>query len=210
MGCVNYGHFQDLGYNVIGPDWFDNDGPATDCSLTSPETIEADPNLLSNTIELAPGSPAIDLIPLDLCPETDALGRPRTDGNGDGIVACDAGALEFSGTAIVVKSWPYWQEYGLVDLETDTALYVVFMSSAAFDPAEVVVESVVLNDTGAVPRGWNYTDRNGDGVLDLRLRYKLKDVALVCGEQTLAVSAATIDGDAVGGELKLDVTGCVF
>jgi hypothetical protein len=203
-----FGPVTDLGYNVFGP--------GGGCIVTASTSIEADPLFVVDEEaewvgpELGPGSPAIDLIPLDLCPETDALGRPRTDGNGDGIVACDAGALEFSGTAIVVKSWPYWQEYGLVNLETDTALYVVFMSSAAFDPADVVVESVVLNDTGAVPRGWNYVDRNGDGVLDLRLRYKLKDVPLVCGQQTLAVSAMTAAGDSVGGELKLEVTGCVF
>ena len=91
-----------------------------------------------------------------------------------------------------------------------SAWHVPLRWFAAFDPADVVVESVVLNDTGAVPRGWNYVDRNGDGVLDLRLRYKLKDVPLVCGQQTLAVSAMTLAGDTVGGELKLEVTGCVF
>lgn len=53
-------------------------------------------------------------------------------------------------------------------------------------------------------------DRNGDGVLDLRLRYKLKDVPLVCGEQTLTVSAVTTEGESVSGLLKLEVTGCTF
>ena len=153
---------------------------------------------------------AIDLIPLELCPDTDALGRPRTDGNGDGIVACDAGALEFSGTAIIVKSPPFWLEYGELDLATEDNLYVVLMSSAGFDPADVVIESVVFGDTDALPRGWNYVDRNKDLVPDLRLRYKLKDVALECGEQALTVSAVITEGESVSGLLKLEVTGCTF
>ncbi len=198
------GTFSDLGYNVIGD--------LGDCVIEDHQatTIEADPGFLPNSPELAPGSPAIDLIPLDLCPETDALGRPRTDGNGDGIVACDAGALEFAGTGIVVKSPPFARDYGLVDLSTDSALYVVFMSSAALDPATIDAYSVVLGETGAVPRASNLVDRNGDGVLDLRLRYKLKDVPLVCGEQTLTVSAVTTEGETVSGLLKLEVTGCPF
>ena len=205
-----FGPIEDLGYNVFGPEG--------GCTVTTPTSIEEDPNFVVEDPEdnnwtgpeLGPGSPAIDLIPLDLCPETDALGRPRTDGNGDGIVACDAGALEFAGTGIVVKSPPFARDYGLVDLSTDSALYVVFMSSAALDPATIDAYSVVLGETGAVPRASNLVDRNGDGVLDLRLRYKLKDVPLVCGEQTLTVSAVTTEGETVSGLLKLEVTGCPF
>jgi hypothetical protein len=195
------GPVTDAGYNVFS---------STSCAISEPTSVQADPGFLEDSLELNAGSPAIDLIPLELCPETDARGRPRTDGNGDGTVACDAGALEFTGQGIVVQSPPFARDYGLVDLDTDTALYVVLMSSAAFDPADVVVGSVILGDSGAVPRGYSYVDRNGDGVLDLRLRYKLVDVPLDCGEQTLAVSATTLDGQTVGGPLKLEVIGCVL
>ncbi len=200
-----FGPVTDLGYNVFGP--------GGGCTMTAPTSIEADPWFpSSNTyrVSLDPGSPAIDLIPLDECPAVDSIGNPRTDGNGDGIVACDAGALEFSGQGVVVKAPPFARDYGLVDLSTDTALYVVFMSSAALDPATIDAYSVVLGDMGAVPRAWSLVDRNGDGVLDLRLRYKLKDVPLVCGEQTLTVSAVTTEGESVSGLLKLEVTGCTF
>jgi 8-oxo-dGTP pyrophosphatase MutT (NUDIX family) len=77
-------------------------------------------------------------------------------------------------------------------------------------PTDVAVASVILGATGAMPRAYGYVDRNGDGILDLRLRYKLKDVPLACGELTLAVSATTSDGDTERGELRLEVTGCVF
>jgi hypothetical protein len=204
-----FGPVTDLGYNVFGP--------GGGCTVTASTSIEADPLFVGEGDydwfgpELGAGSPAIDLIPLELCPDTDALGRPRTDGNGDGIVACDAGALEFSGTAISVKSPPFWLEYGELDLATEDNLYVVLMSSALFDPADVVVESVIFGDTDALPRGWNYVDRNKDGVPDLRLRYRLWDLDdLGCGQQQIEVSASTTDGRVVAGLLKLDVIGCEF
>ncbi len=40
-------------------------------------------------------SQAIDAGNDDECPATDQLGNPRTDGNGDGSVVCDMGAVEF-------------------------------------------------------------------------------------------------------------------
>jgi hypothetical protein len=203
-----FGPVTDLGYNVFGP--------GGGCTVMASTSIEADPLFAVDYDydrvgpELGAGSPAIDLIPLDLCPETDALGRPRTDGNGDRIVACDAGALEFTGTAITVKSPPFWREYGELDVSVEDNLYVVLMSGPAFDPADVVVESVVFGDTDALPRGWNYVDRNQDGVADLRLRYRLWDVDLACGQQEIEVLASTTDGRVVGGVLKLDVTGCSY
>ena len=194
----------DLGHNVF------NSLEHCLVDVQAGTSLEAEPGTiyLGGELELGPGSPGIDFIPLEECRSYDRLGRPRTDG--DGVVACDAGALEFSGTAISVKSPPFWLGYGELDLATDKDLYVALMSNPAFDPADVVVESVVFGDTDALPRGWNYVDRNKDLVPDLRLRYRLWDVDLACGRQEIEVSASTTDGRVVAGVLKLDVTGCSF
>ena len=95
----------------------------------------------------------------------------------------------------------------MVDL-TEASFYVAFLSANGFDPASVVVDSVVLGATGAAPRGFSLPDRNRDGVGDLRLRYKTADAALGCGHQDLDVTAATDSGESIRGTLRISVTGC--
>jgi hypothetical protein len=91
------GAFSDGGYNVLA----DNS-----CSYVSTSgSIIADPKLgaisynggfFALTHALQPGSPAIDLVPQDKCTPKDQRGVARPiDGNGDGKLACDAGAYEF-------------------------------------------------------------------------------------------------------------------
>jgi CSLREA domain-containing protein len=46
-------------------------------------------------VPLRPGSPAIDQGFPPTCPPTDQLGKPRRDGDGDGRIRCDIGAVEF-------------------------------------------------------------------------------------------------------------------
>jgi hypothetical protein len=63
--------------------------------LVSPLVVESDPG--HAFVPLQPGSPAIDAggrVHRD-CDLTDQLGHFRVDGNGDGIVASDIGAVEF-------------------------------------------------------------------------------------------------------------------
>ncbi len=48
---------------------------------------------------LLPDSPAIDAGDDALCPPLDTLGRPRYDGNGNGLPTCDIGAAEYQGVA---------------------------------------------------------------------------------------------------------------
>ncbi len=108
---------------------------------------------------------------------------------------------------VEVKAAPFSQDRGIVDL-TKRSFYVVIMSDSGFDPATVVVESIVLGATGAAPRGFNLTDRNRDGVPDLRLRYKTGDAMLACGHQDLSVTAATTSGKSVSGTMRIAVTGC--
>ncbi len=108
---------------------------------------------------------------------------------------------------ITVKAPPFSSDRGLVSL-SDRSLYVVLMSQEGFDPGTVDTASIRLADTGAAPRGINLVDRNGDGVLDLRLRYRLSDVSLSCGDLNIWVSGMTSAGTTFSGLLALSVSGC--
>lgn len=51
----------------------------------------------TQTMALGVGSPAIDAADSVIAPSTDQRGNPRSDGNGDGVVAADIGAYEVAG-----------------------------------------------------------------------------------------------------------------
>jgi CSLREA domain-containing protein len=56
----------------------------------------------TRTLALQTGSPAIDAIPIGMCPATDQRGFPRPDHDSDdstGVLACDIGAFEFGAVA---------------------------------------------------------------------------------------------------------------
>jgi hypothetical protein len=84
-------------YNLIGD--------PTGCTITlQPHDLTGDPGFAAYTddgmpghghLPLAPTSPAIDAGNDAVCLPTDQLGQPRVDGNGDGVISCDLGAVEF-------------------------------------------------------------------------------------------------------------------
>lgn len=109
--CV--GGVQNGGYNIA------DDGSCSFGSITGANgqnlgdnvtNINFDPAGVQNnggptqTVALLFNSPAVDAIPIDLCPLTDQRGFPRPDSAGfsNPVAACDVGAYEFS--AIVVNS----------------------------------------------------------------------------------------------------------
>jgi hypothetical protein len=110
-------------------------------------------------------------------------------------------------TLINAEAFPARGPEGTVDL-TQGSFYVVLMSRDGFDPKDIDPASVVLDDFSAVPRAYNYRDKNWDGVPDLRLRYKTKDVPLTCGEMEITVTAETVDGQPVRATLRYTVVGC--
>ena len=54
-----------------------------------------------------PGSPVVDAGDPGSCSPSNQLMRPRNDGNGDGTVVCDMGAMEY-----VVNHKLPWSEKG--------------------------------------------------------------------------------------------------
>ena len=193
----------DTGHNVFHPD--------SGCMATDPTSVEADPLVLPS-YELAAGSPAIDRIPLELCSEFDALGRARTDGDGNGVVACDSGALEYgyASVEVVVRTTPYWKEVGKVDLTRTIALFVAVMSGGPIDPASIVFDSIMVGDfPRSAMRGIGYGDKNGDGLPDYNFWYRLdRTLVLECRYYDEPFTAMTDDGQELSGRLKFEVVGC--
>jgi hypothetical protein len=180
------------------------------CSITEASSIQADPILQGESAELGAGSPAIDFIPLGLCKATDGLGRPRNDGNSDGVIDCDAGALEYSGFEVTVRANPWWLPVGMLDVATDTALIVTVFSSENFDATTIDFSTIdVVGLESSALRGPAFADRGGDGLTDYIFRYKLSRMApLDCGSYDQPFSAKTTAGTEVTGQLRFDVTGC--
>jgi hypothetical protein len=93
--CV--GEVTSLGNNIVGD--------PTGCTITlQASDLTGDPGLgpfIGGAISgkghfpLLPNSQAIDTGNNDACTPTDQLGNYRVDGNGDGAIVCDIGAIEF-------------------------------------------------------------------------------------------------------------------
>jgi hypothetical protein len=90
--------FSDGGFNIYG-DASCGGGFPTDTSIIADpmlDTLSYNGGFFALTHALKPASPAIDLVPQDKCTPKDQRGVARPiDGNGDGKLACDAGAFEF-------------------------------------------------------------------------------------------------------------------
>ena len=194
------GAVTDLGYNV------------GNCPTTHSTSQLADPQFQPGSIELGTGSPAIDLIPVELCSPTDALSRARTDGNNDGAVACDAGALEYgyASVEVVVRTMPYWRTVGRIDLSSESLLFISVMSGGPIDPTTILFDSIVVGDfPRSAIRGAVYYDKNGDSLPDYNFWYRL-DRALVldCRYYDEPFTATTDNGLQVTGRLQFEAVGC--
>ena len=205
----------DTGYNVFGQ---------ASCSITQSSSIGADPRVEpspdfgtgSSLIPSEPiarlraGSPAIDLVPLDLCKPTDRLGNARTDGNADGVIGCDAGAMEYTGSGVSVRANPWRELVGTLDLRTDKALVVNVFSNESFDATTIDFSTIdVVGLDARALRGPVFRDLGKDGLTDYIFRYKLNRIPpLDCGSYDQPFSATTTGGVEVRGQLVFDVVGC--
>lgn len=78
----------------------------------------------------------------------------------------------------------------VVDFATDTQPYAAIVSTSSFNAANVAPSSVYLGATGteAAPLSSTKVDVNGDGRLDLKLRFQRSQTGLVCASTEVMIS----------------------
>ena len=84
------------------------------------------------------------------------------------------------------------------------------MSGGPIDPTTILFDSVEVGDFPySALRGIAYGDKNGDGLSDYVVWYRLdKDLALECRYYDEPFSARTDEGQRVAGWLQFEVVGC--
>ncbi|MEO0574445.1 MAG: hypothetical protein AAF004_03205, partial [Pseudomonadota bacterium] len=74
-----------------------------------------------------------------------------------------------------------------LSIDSDVATY--------FDPLQIDPATVRLGVDGATAnRSSTSVDNNNDGVTDLRMRFRIRDIGTVCGDTQLSLTASTYDG----------------
>lgn len=150
------------------------------------------------------------------CPVLDQIGSPRMDGDGDGSVACDGGAVEFIAhpvTVLVAKPWPHGGlsgERGHVggQGEGHGLLLLDVLGSPAFDVRDIDKATVRAGRTGHETRALSshLLDVNHDGVPDRRFGFQVEQLGLLDRTSTVSLTGATPSGETVAGTAVLERT----
>jgi hypothetical protein len=175
--CTSGDLGKSLGYNLIG------DPSGCDVTLQSTDLIghagldvfteDATPGkghfpLLSNSQAIDSGDDAA-------CQPTDQLGNPRVDGDGDTVIVCDIGAIEFLPPYIEVQidikpgSYP-----NSINLKSKGKVPVAILTTDDFDAYDVDPETCYF--AGASPLRWNMHDLGKDGDDDMVLHFNTQDL----------------------------------
>ena len=155
-------------------------------------------------IPLMAGSPAIDAGNPDACPATDQLGLARV-GN------CDIGAIEFQPVPVlraVVNVRPYSDNININPNGTEL-IRVAILGTSSFDTSIVDPATVRFgpNQVGAEGRS-RFRDTNGDGLLDLVLRFPIQGAGIQCNDSFVSISGQTVTGEPIQGIDTIHVVGC--
>lgn len=213
--CLGQG--TSLGFNIIED--------MTGCSIPLvPTDLTGDPGLDTDQgglIPLLATSRAVELAELALCTVLDARGMPRVDADGDGVVGCDAGAIEYVDHSVTIRlsiRRPFgqhaphgWQgePSGIVergDRGRQRAAIDV-LGSATLD-VEVIDETTARagatgHDAGAIAS--RLIDVNDDGILDRRFVFLESQLGLTADSATASFTARTCGGETVAGTAALAI-----
>jgi predicted outer membrane repeat protein len=100
----------------------------------------------TETIALQPDSPAIDVVPIDLCPATDQRGAPRPDPASPAETACDIGAFE-SGNLVWLA--PSTLDFGTITIDQSSPSSVVTLYNQS--GKKLYIEGFTVGDDFDVP-----------------------------------------------------------
>jgi hypothetical protein len=182
----------------------------SDCSMTLLSSdLMGDPGLgvlSGGTIPLLSASPAIDAANAPACPPFDQLGLPRVDGDQDGFVACDIGAVEFIHHVVDIDVTPR----GIFKPTTHKKITVDVFGPSDFAVEIIDPETMRAGVTGheAAPTSSRLRDLDHDGETDLRLEFVGGALGVTCDSSILAFTAKTLTGESVAGAGPVITTKC--
>jgi hypothetical protein len=97
-----------------------------------------------------------------------------------------------------------------IDPASTERLPVAILSDAQFDAQTVIVETVRFGPTGteATPIRGVLRDVDGDGDIDLVLRFHIQDTGIQCGQTSARLTGQTVDNVAVFGSDAIRTVRC--
>ena len=209
--CV--GDIVSLGYNLIG-------SPCLALRLTD---LVGAPGLDELVVEEEPGkihypllvnSQAIDKGDDTSCLPNDQLDNPRVDGDSDGNIVCDIGAVEFQvGLLNIDIDIKPTNKYTIIRPGSKGYIWVALLSSTdpgtLFDPSsQVNIPTVVFGTNGAVPIRHYVNELNMDGLDDLLLQFKITETGIACGDNEASLTGEKFDGQSFTGTDSIKTVGC--
>ena len=189
---------------------------------------QLDPNGLQNnggptqTVALQWNSPAIDAVPIGLCPLTDQRGLPRPDSSiVTPVAACDVGAYEFSASVVNSLADNAIAGDGLCTLreaiknanaDADTTDGDCAMSSAiVFSVSgQITLGSTLPAITGNASINGSGEDITVDGANSFQVMHVNAGGSLNLNNLTIADGNSGVDGGGISNEGSLTVSNCTL
>ncbi len=155
------------------------------------------------------GSPAVDRGDNTSCTSSDQIGNPRHDGDGDGVVVCDIGAVEYQGERYDVgMDFKPGNRRNVINVRSLGRVWVAILSDLDFDALQVDPRAIQLGADHASPERYRVKDVNRDRLPDLMLRFRTPEVGLQCGDTEVELMGETYAGDSIIGTDKVKTVGC--
>jgi hypothetical protein len=205
------GFLKSDGHNIFG----DISGCVT---TTQPSDSFVDPTLGPFTDDGTAGnghyppskeSPAVDGAENASCTPFDQIGNPRHDGDGDGVVVCDIGAIEYQGEEYeVAVDFKPGNAQNVINPMKQGRFWLAILAGDEVDAVQIDPWSVVLGAGEAAPDRYRVKDVNRDRAADLLLRFRTPAVGIACGDTGLALVGETYAGDLVYGADTIRTVGC--
>jgi hypothetical protein len=97
-----------------------------------------------------------------------------------------------------------------INLSRKVNVWIAILSNEGFDATtEVDAYSVRLGAAGAaINRSPRYSDVDGDGDRDLRLRFTVAEIGIVCGDTELSMTGMLVDGTEIVASDAIITRGC--
>lgn len=131
-----------------------------------------------------------------------------------GLVAYQAPALQIVGQTGSGSPAPttLTTDAGLrpaINVQSKGVISVSLLSTAAFKAQDVKPDSIRFGPAGATLFGKaKLADLNGDGTVDLLLRFKTQDTGITCQTTEVTVTGTMLDGQPFRASSPIDAKGC--